>query len=112
MALSYVTARLRQTYDKVMARNNAESALLTAHFLTNATLADHPEANNLAQFVTNILPLIAADFDPITILDPCCGSDIMLIAAARQFPAWSSFASRTSTPPASRWRSVTSSSTA
>ena len=47
-----------------------------------------PEDEAHTYFLTRILPLIAADFDPITICDPCCGSGVMLLAGARQFPAW------------------------
>ena len=43
---------------------------------------------NATYFLSRILPLIAGDFDPITICDPCCGSGVMLLAGARQFPAW------------------------
>ena len=47
-----------------------------------------PKDEARTYFLSRILPLIAADFDPITICDPCCGSGVMLLAGARQFPAW------------------------
>ena len=39
-------------------------------------------------FFDRLLPAIAPDVDPITICDPCCGSGIMLLAAASRFPQW------------------------
>jgi methylase of polypeptide subunit release factors len=39
-------------------------------------------------FQAQLLPLIAPHMKPINIYDPCCGSGSLLLAAARQFPAW------------------------
>ncbi len=41
-----------------------------------------------AFFFERLLPAIKDDIEPITIMDPACGSGIMLLAAAGQFPPW------------------------
>ncbi len=38
--------------------------------------------------VHEILPMIIDDVEPIKIMDPACGSGVMLLAAAKQFPDW------------------------
>ena len=79
-----ITDRLRQAQRIATARDDANSHLLAATILAGLAV---PEDETRTYFLTRILPLIAADFDPITICDPCIGSGVMLLAAARQFPA-------------------------
>ena len=81
-----ITDRLRQAQRIATERDDANSHLLAATIL--AGLAVPEDEARTTYFLTRILPLIAADFDPITICDPCCGSGVMLLAGARQFPAW------------------------
>ena len=67
-----ITDRLRQAQRAASARDDANSHLLAATIL--AGLAVPEERSYTTYFLTRILPLIAADFDPITICDPCCGA--------------------------------------
>jgi hypothetical protein len=39
-------------------------------------------------FFERLLPYAVGKAEPIRVLDPCCGSDVMLLAAAKQFPRW------------------------
>jgi 2-polyprenyl-3-methyl-5-hydroxy-6-metoxy-1,4-benzoquinol methylase len=84
-----ITDRLRQAQriatERCKRSGDANSHLLSATILAGLAVPDEQTKN---YFLNCILPLIAADFDPITICDPCCGSGVMLLAAARQFPAW------------------------
>lgn len=80
-----VNEHLRKAKDAALARNNANSHLLTATILAGLVV---PEDRAQAYFASRVLPLIAADFEPITICDPCVGSGVMLLTGARQFPAW------------------------
>lgn len=80
-----IADRLRQAQQRASARKDANACLLDAALIVSLAL---PADQMRDYFMTRILPLIAADFDPITICDPCVGSGVMLLAAARQFPAW------------------------
>jgi hypothetical protein len=39
-------------------------------------------------FFERLLPYAVNKAEPFTVADPCCGSGIMLLAAAKQFPRW------------------------
>ena len=39
-------------------------------------------------FAEHLYPLLAGQFHPYTISDPCCGSGVMLVAAMSVLPAW------------------------
>jgi hypothetical protein len=80
-----ITDRLRQAFERARARNDAKTHLLTATVLAGAGLSGDQASD---YFTWYVLPLIAADCNPITICDPCVGSGVMLLAAARQFPQW------------------------
>ena len=80
-----ITDRLRQAQRIATARGDANSHLLAATILAGLCV---PKEETTDYFLARILPLIAADFEPIAICDPCCGSGVMLLAGARQFPAW------------------------
>jgi hypothetical protein len=80
-----INDRLRQAQRIAGARDDANSHLLAATILAGLAV---PEEQTQSYFLTRILPLIVADFEPITICDPCVGSGVMLLAGARQFPAW------------------------
>ena len=58
----------------------ALQAMTLAGLLWQAGLAE--------QVAGRMLPLVLHRFQPITILDPCCGSGIMFLAAAYHMPAW------------------------
>ena len=47
-----------------------------------------PEARAFDWLVDKVLPLCAQHIEPIKVIDPCCGSGIMLLAKAKQYPAW------------------------
>lgn len=51
---------------------------------------DHesPSLTEAGGFFRAVLPALLPHAEPITILDPCVGSGVMLLAAAAQFPAW------------------------
>jgi hypothetical protein len=84
-----ITDRLRQAQRIATERDDANSHLLAATILAGLAVPEEQTVGRTdSYFLTRILPLIAADFDPITICDPCCGSGVMLLAGARQFPAW------------------------
>jgi hypothetical protein len=55
--------------------------------LIAGVLIDSPE-EAAKYFYNTILPTVAAEVDPITVCDPCCGSGVMLLAAASQIPRW------------------------
>jgi hypothetical protein len=59
----------------------AEALLMCSTILTE-------EDDAFDYFANKILPAAAPHFDPITVCDSCCGSGVMLIAAASQFPRW------------------------
>jgi hypothetical protein len=80
-----INDRLRQAQHTASARGDANSHLLAATILASLAVR---EDEVRAYFLTRVLPLIAADFDPITICDPCIGSGVTMLAAARQFPVW------------------------
>ena len=60
-----ITDRLRQAQQRASARNDANAHLLTATILTGLVV---PEDEAHEYFLTQILPLIVADLDPITIM--------------------------------------------
>jgi hypothetical protein len=84
-----IADRLRQAQRTASARDDANAHLLTATLFAGLALPEHEAVGRTdAYFLTRILPLIAADFEPITLCDPCIGSGVTLLAAARQFPVW------------------------
>jgi hypothetical protein len=80
-----INDRLRQAHRAASARDGANSHVLTATILAGLAV---PADEARAYFLTRVLPLIITDFDPITICDPCIGSGVTMLAAARQFPVW------------------------
>jgi hypothetical protein len=66
-----IADQLRQAQRIASARGDANSHLLTATILAGLAV---PEDQARTYFLSRIWPLIAADFDPITICDPCCGA--------------------------------------
>lgn len=83
-----VLDRLRQAHERAAAREDANAALLAATVLAGLAIPDDRPDLALDHLVTRVLPLIRADYAPITICDPCCGSGILLLTAARRYPAW------------------------
>lgn len=59
----------------------AEALLMSSMILTDGEDAED-------WFYNRILPAAAPHFDPITVMDCCCGSGVMLLAAASEFPRW------------------------
>ncbi len=56
--------------------------------LTLAGLAARTPQQAAEWFHTRILPAVAAHVEPLTVMDCCCGSGVMLLAAASQCPPW------------------------
>lgn len=81
-----VNKRLMEACDRLMVNGTeAEKARLEAMCLAGLIVSE----DRKIQFITeNILPIIRPYYRPICVLDPCCGSGVMLISAAAQFPSW------------------------
>jgi type I restriction-modification system DNA methylase subunit len=47
-----------------------------------------PRTEGRIEVLRHFLPLVIATIKPITICDPACGSGVMLLAMAAQFPQW------------------------
>lgn len=60
--------------------------LAEAILITSLTCKTSEEAQEW--FLNRLLPAVAAQVDPITIDDCCCGSGVMLLAAASMCPRW------------------------
>lgn len=65
------------------------------HFLSAATLAGmildgdgFTDAERLDWLMANLIPFVLHRYDPVRVLDPCCGSGVMFLAAAYNTPAW------------------------
>jgi hypothetical protein len=80
-----INNRLRQAQRRASRRNDINAHLLTATLLAGLCV---PKEETTTYFLSRVVPLVTADFEPITILDPCVGSGVTLLAAARLFPAW------------------------
>jgi hypothetical protein len=80
-----IADRLRQARQRASARADANSHLLAATILAGFAM---PQDETPAYFLDRVLPLIVSHIEPLTICDPCIGSGVMMLAAARQFPAW------------------------
>ncbi len=63
----------------------AKSPAATAALLAGATL-DGEAAR--AWFIARVVPLAVEHVEPIRVLDPACGSSIMLLSASAMFPGW------------------------
>ncbi len=63
----------------------AKSPAASAALLAGVTL-DGEVAR--AWFIARVIPLAVEHFEPIRVLDPACGSSIMLISASAMFPQW------------------------
>ena len=102
-----VTGTLKAALAKATTNGGADSVMLEVAILLSAALPDKDE-DYLAYGDNYVFPLLRPFADPITICDPCVGSGVMLLTAARRFPSglsgMASFSSTawTSTPPASR----------
>ena len=68
-------------------RRRLSQALLEVAIMLSAALPDQDE-DYLAYGDNYVFPLLRPFVDPITICDPCVGSGVMLLTAARRFPQW------------------------
>ena len=80
--------RVRQAARAACRREDLNAHVLSAAILAGAAIPDAEPELHAEHFAKQILPRIAGDLEPITLSDPCCGSGIMFLAAARRFPAW------------------------
>jgi len=64
--------------------------VLQALVLSLGMIAGVPDLEEapLSQFVRFIWPLMRDKIEPFRICDPCCGSGVLLLAAASQIPRW------------------------
>lgn len=83
--LEMVNKHLIDAFDKARKRGDVNSILLDASVIMSGAITDDL---HLEYFMKYIYPLIAQDFTPVTISDPCCGSGVMFLAAAECFPRW------------------------
>jgi len=63
-----------------------ENPLAQAMLIAGLAIDDSEQAE--AWFFGKVLPTVAADIEPVTILDPACGSGVMFLAAASEVPRW------------------------
>ena len=63
-----------------------KSPAATAALFASACITDKAEA--WKWYIERVIPLAAPEYDPITVMDPCCGSGVMFLAAASVVPQW------------------------
>jgi len=59
----------------------AQALLVSSHAITD------PQQNE-EFYLEKLIPACLPYYDPITIIDPCCGAGAMLMASASQYPHW------------------------
>lgn len=66
------------------------NAILTATTLSGLLLDNEQftDADRFAWLTEKMLPYVLHRYDPVRVLDPCCGSGVMFLAGAFNTPAW------------------------
>jgi hypothetical protein len=63
-----------------------QDSLAQAILLASLCITDPQTASDY--FTSKLLSVVASKVDPIKICDPCCGSGVMLLDAAKMAPRW------------------------
>lgn len=84
-------ADLKARYVKALSHPSVEPAATALSWGVLAASSVEDDGGWASEaFLTKLLPLVRSspDWEPFTIIDPCCGSGVMLLAAAKVVPRW------------------------